>query len=233
MAPHRPRAVAFDVVETLFALDPVAAALDRVGAGPGALDGFFAGLLRDAFALGATGDARPFRAVADAALGSAHPTLAPDQRAEALDAFASLDPHPDVAPALFRVADAGLPTVALTNGSAQVTTALLERAGLDHLVARVISVDEVGVWKPRPEPYRFAADALDVGPGDLALVAVHAWDVHGAAAAGLRTGWVSREGADFPATFTPPDVQATDLVAAIDALLALPERPPEPVVGPT
>ncbi len=232
MAPHRPRAVAFDVVETMFALDPVAAALERVGAGRGALDGFFASLLRDAFALGTTGDVRPFREVADAALGSLHPTLAPDQRGAVLDAFGTLDPHPDVAPALSRVADAGLPAIALTNGSAEVTTALFDRAGLDRLVAQVISVDEVGAWKPRPDPYRFAADTVDVAPGDLALVAVHAWDVHGAAAASLLTGWVSRGGADFPATFTPPDVQGTDLVAVVDALLALPERPPDSSMRP-
>lgn len=216
--------MAFDVVETVFALDPVAAALDRVGVGGDALEGFFAGLLRDAFALGATGVARPFRAVAAAALGSAHPVLSPDQVDEVLDAFAILDPHPDVAPALTRVAEAGLPAVALTNGSAEVTHALCERAGLDHLVARVISVAEVGVWKPRPEPYLYAAEALDLGPGDLALVAAHPWDVHGAAAAGLLTGWITRHGAAFPEVFTPPDVQGTDLVVAIDALLALPER---------
>ena len=58
-------------------------------------------------------------------------------------------------------------------------------AELAGLVGRVISVDEVGVWKPAPTPYLHAAGALGVEPHQLAMVAVHAWDVHGAVRAGL------------------------------------------------
>src|ERR671912_191567 len=81
-----------------------------------------------------------------------------------------------------------------TDGAAATTTALLERTGLNALVARVISIDEVHAWKPAPAPYLRAADVLGVEPRRLALVAVHSWDVHGAHRAGLVTGWSSRRG---------------------------------------
>jgi 2-haloacid dehalogenase len=44
------------------------------------------------------------------------------------------------------------------------------------------------------------------------LVAVHPWDLDGAARAGLRTGWIDRAEAPYPGTFTAPEIRATDLV---------------------
>lgn len=222
MAAPRPRAVVFDVIETLFSLAAVDETLTRVDCGPGALTTFFAGVLRDAFALGATGGYHPFREVADASLATSLVSLDADQRAEVLDSFTTLDAHPDVAPALELLVRAEVPVGALTNGSSEVTRTLLDRSGLTDHIGPVISVDDVGVWKPRPEPYRHAAEVMSVAPDELALVAVHPWDVHGAAAAGLRTGWVARTPGPFPPVFTTPDVQGPDLVAVVDALLGLP-----------
>src|SRR5918993_936423 len=113
-----------------------------------------------------------------------------------------------------------------TDGAAATTTALLERTGLNALVARVISIDEVHAWKPAPAPYLRAADVLGVEPRRLALVAVHSWDVHGAHRAGLVTGWSPRRGGGFPATFDPPDVTGAHLVEVAEGLPALPDDTP-------
>lgn len=98
---------------------------------------------------------------------------------------------------------------------------MLEAAGLDRYVERSISVEEAGRWKPARQPYRYAAQVLGRAPGDVALVAVHAWDVHGARRAGLTTGWCSRLEAAYSSTFDPPDVLGADLVAVTRELLAL------------
>ena len=55
-----PKVLAFDVIETLAPLDPVAAALDAEKFPPHAMLLFFARLLRDAFALEAAATFRPF-----------------------------------------------------------------------------------------------------------------------------------------------------------------------------
>lgn len=47
---------------------------------------------------------------------------------------------------------------------------------------------------PRPRPARGRTR-------DVALVAVHSWDVHGARRAGLTTGWCSRIEGAFPSIF--------------------------------
>ncbi len=221
MAPPRPHAVAFDVVETSFSLDAVAEALERVGVGRETLAPFFASLLRDAFALSAAGDPHPFVEVARATLTTVAPALADEARVEVMSSFRALDPQPDLAPALDRLAAAEVPALALTNGSAEVTAGLFDRAGLADRIDRIISVDEARVWKPRAELYLYAAEVMSVAPGALALVAVHPWDLHGASRAGLLTGWVSRHDAGYPDVFAPPDVSGADLVTVVEGLLAL------------
>lgn len=222
--PHRPEAVVFDVVETLFSLDAMGTALGRAGVGAGTLDVFFSRMLRDAFALGSLREYRPFRDVAHGALAVVAPGLSAQQRDQVIAAFGDLGVHADVSPALERLQAAGIRLAALTNGSASSTNALLERHGLIDAFEVVASVDEVRAWKPQPAPYRYVADRLGLDRGRVAMVAVHAWDVHGARGAGLVTGWASRLERTWAEVFTPPDVRAADLVGVAEGLLALPQR---------
>ena len=218
MTPPRPDVVAFDVVETMFSLAPVADALEPLGV---TLDLYFARLLRDGMALTAAGDARSFPEVARAALAALAPHALDDARTAVLDAFGRLPAHPDVEPALRTLTDAGVRVVTLTNGTADSTSKLLQSSALDRYVERVISVDEAGAWKPAAAPYHHLADVVGIPPETIALVAVHSWDTHGAHRAGLTTGWCSRLESSYPAIFAPPDVSGPDLVAVVDGLLAL------------
>lgn len=222
----RPKVVAFDVVETLFSLEPLRAHLEVLGLTGAALEIWFARLLRNAFALEASGVYKPFGEVARATLEvllvenqSAADASALDQ---ALAGFAELPAYADVAPAFQLLHEAGVRIVTLTNGGADTTRRLLERAHLDHLVERVISIDEVRRWKPAREVYLHAAAVVSVAPGELALVAAHAWDVNGASRAGLVTGWVSRLEKKFLPVMTPPDVAGDTLNEVSQRLLALP-----------
>jgi 2-haloacid dehalogenase len=218
----RPLVVAFDVNETLFSLEAVGRALDDVGAADGTLQRWFAQVLSTGFALTCAGDFVPFRDLALHSLAR----MVGDQTtaAEVLEAFSTLAPHPDVKPALERLVAAGVPAVTLTNGHADTTERLLERAGLRHLVAACHDVGEVQRWKPAALPYEHCAQRNDVTAERMAMVAVHSWDIHGARRAGLVTGYASRhEGAAF-ADFAAADVNAADLPGVIDGLLALPER---------
>lgn len=130
-----------------------------------------------------------------------------------------------MAPALRRLSAAGVRAACLTNGAASVTEAFLTRAGLSDLVERVITVEEVQRWKPPGGVYRHAAQTVGVPVADLALVAAHAWDCHGAKRAGLTTGWVSRLECRYADIFALPDVTGDDLGEVVDRLLALPPAP--------
>jgi 2-haloacid dehalogenase len=221
--PTRPHVIAFDVIETLFPLEPLRRRLVEAGQPGHALELWFARILRDAFALVASGGYRPFPEIATNALASTtgH-ALSDEMTRDILAGFAELTPHPDVEPAMRRARDAGVRVVTLTNGTTRTTRTLLSRAGVDQHVEHVLSVDDVRRWKPAPEIYRHAADTCDVPVGRVALVAAHSWDTHGAHRAGLVTGWVSRLERRYAAVFDPPDVTGDDLVSVVDGLLALP-----------
>jgi 2-haloacid dehalogenase len=86
----------------------------------------------------------------------------------------------------------------------------------------VISAEEAGTWKPPAPVYQYAAAVLGVKPPQLALVAAHAWDCHGAKRAGLVTGWVSRLERAYSPVFAAPDVAGADLTEVARRLLDLP-----------
>jgi 2-haloacid dehalogenase len=137
-----------------------------------------------------------------------------------LDGFRTLDPAPDVRPAMERLRAAGVTVATLSNGGVDATRALLDRCGLLPLVARVMGVDEIRRYKPVRQIYEHAASSLGLPPARLAMIAVHAWDLEGARRAGLVTGWASRLERRWHPAMPPPDVSGPDLVAVVGGLLA-------------
>ena len=208
------RAVAFDVIGTLFSLENQRPLLVALGLPESSLETWFASSLRDLFALGAVGRLVPMATVLEDNLCGmlvAAGLEPPPHRIEmAIAGMAWLAPQPGAATALQVLRDAGLSCLALTNGSRATTEALLERAGLISSFDAVLSVDEVGLPKPRAEVYLAAVRRLGVTPAELALVAVHPWDIQGAANAGLATGYVSGESL-FPSCFDQPTFRASGL----------------------
>jgi 2-haloacid dehalogenase len=221
----RPAAVAFDVVETLMALEPLAARFERAGLPRQALREWFTRLLLYGVGLSAAGDYVPFTDAAAEALRAVSGYRLGGQDVEyVLAGFAELPAHPDAKPAMRRLADAGVRVCCLTNGGADTTAAFLARTGLEPYVERVVSVAEVGSWKPPARVYHHAADVLGLPLERTALVTVHAWDCHGAKRAGLTTGWASRLEGRYGSLFAPADVTGADLTEVADGLLALPVR---------
>jgi 2-haloacid dehalogenase len=221
---RRPAVVAFDVNETLLDLAPVRATLVELGRPADLLPTVFSRTLATGFAVSLTGSWCRFRDAFEAALASLT-DLSAAQCSTVADAFGALAPHPDVEPALRRLAGAGVRTVTLTHGSPGVAEAGLSRGGVTPLVERTLSSEVIRAWKPTPAPYLWAAGVCDVRPEEMALVAVHAWDVHGAQRAGLTGGWASRSERVHAPVFDPPHVQGRSLVDVVDALLALPPGP--------
>ena len=222
--PKRPEVIAFDIIGTLFPLSPLRPAIVALGLPPAALEGWFAAGLRDAFALSAAGD---FAALPEILGGALDQVLAeqglapePELKAAVLEGMQHLLPRTDAREAFEAVASAGLPIMAFSNGARSATQSLLEGGRLDGLVAQVVSVEDVKVYKPRREIYDHAVKMAGVAAERLALVAVHPWDINGAKAAGLTTAYMSADRPFSPA-MRKPDVQAPSLVAAVQALLAL------------
>jgi 2-haloacid dehalogenase len=216
----RPALAVFDVNETLFSLQRMGERLSEEGLPDGALDLWFARVLKDGFALTVVGQRAVFRDLAAAHLAGllrAHGLDGSDPVVDnILSAFAELSPHPDAAPALELLRDAGVRIVTLTNGHRETVERMFQRAGLDGPVERFFSVDEVGLWKPRSEPYRHVVQQCGVAPEQAMMIAVHSWDIDGANRAGLLTGYADRLEGTFVPGFQPPNVSGHDLVEVVE-----------------
>lgn len=218
------RLIVLDVNETLFGLEPVATAFAEAGLDPAHVELWFARVLRDGFAVALTGGMAAFPDLARhhvRVLAEQRGLVVGDDRVDGVVAsFRQVEPHPDVAAGLHRAREAGVVTVALTNGTVGVTEGFLERAGLRDLVDRVVDATTAGRWKPAPEPYREVLATADVPAADAGMVAAHPWDIGGAMAVGMAGGYVDRHQVSWPAYIPPPTVQGPGVDGVVEALLA-------------
>jgi len=68
----------------------------------------------------------------------------------------------------------------------------VKNADLEKLLDLVLSVEEVGVFKPSPRVYQFAVDRLALAPDEIAFLSSNAWDAYAASAFGMRVIWCNR-----------------------------------------
>ncbi|MGE5270357.1 MAG: haloacid dehalogenase type II [Thiohalocapsa sp.] len=108
--------------------------------------------------------------------------------------YLSLSPFPEVADVLRRLKGRGLQTAILSNGSPAMLRAAVESAGIAGLLDRVLSVEEVGVYKPHPRVYQLAVDRLGLTPGAILFLSSNAWDAYAASAFGFKAAWCNRYG---------------------------------------
>ena len=221
--PRLPRLLIFDVNETLSDMSPMARRFEDVGAPPHLASTWFAGLLRDGFALTAVDSSDSFAHIAaESLMVSLHDLPldrgAADAVSHIMDGFAGLPVHADVPDGIGALGGLGIRLVTLSNGSASVAESLFDRAGIREHFERLLTVEDAGRWKPAPEAYAYALQQCGVDPEEAMLVAVHPWDIDGASRAGLATAWVNRTGGPYPEYFSAPDLRAVSVTDLADQL---------------
>lgn len=211
-----PSVIVFDVNETLSDMSPLGDRFAEVGAPAEMAKLWFATLLRDGFALTASGGNGTFADIGAEALrvllaGAGIDTDPETMVEHVMAGMAGLGLHPDVPAGVRLLRAAGYRLVTLTNGSARVAEKLFVPAGIRNQFERLLSVEDAPAWKPARAAYHYAAGVCGVTPAQMLLVAVHPWDIHGAAQAGLGTAWINRTGARYPDYFVAPDYTAGSL----------------------
>ncbi len=134
-----------------------------------------------------TGDALDF---ALETLGVEKPGL----RDRLMNLYLTLDAFPEVPDVLRRLKEAGLRTAVLSNGSPKMLEAVVKAAGLEPLLDAVLSVEEVGVYKPHRKVYQLAVDRLGIPAAAIAFQSSNAWDAYAASAFGMQVVWCNRYG---------------------------------------
>lgn len=155
------------------------------------------------------------RQALDFAVLSLHAELSAGQRERLIEEYQNLRPFPDVIQGLERLRSEGHTLVAFSNGVERTARVLLGRAGVLDSLEAVVSVDDLGTFKPDPEVYRYLARRLDRPVEETWLVSSNAWDVIGAKSAGLRAAWVRRKP---DAVFDPWDIEPDLVVENLEQL---------------
>ncbi len=221
--PNRPAVIVFDVNETLSDLAPMAGRFADVGAPRQLAPQWFAMLLRDGFARMVAGGPEKFATLGRGALRTLLSDLTLDRDLDSavdyvMEGFMALSVHPDVPEGVRALRAAGYRLVTLTNGAVAVAEGLFDRAGIRGEFEALLSVEDAATWKPAARAYEYAAEQCGVELDNMLLVAVHPWDIHGAAQAGVGTAWINRTQAPYPDFFTQPDhavAALTDLTGTL------------------
>lgn len=218
----RPILISFDVNETLLSLEPIRVNLEGIFGSDPPIGEWFARLLHGSLIANTFAEHRPFGEIgAEALINLAARRgllLRAEDAIEALEPMSRLPPHPDVIEGVSRLSGAGFRMIALTNGSTLLANSQIENAGLGEMLERVVSVDEVGRFKPDAAPYRHAAQVMGVEMSEMVMVAAHDWDCAGAMAAGAEAVFIKRPGAIWGLPTPPPGKQVPDLIKLAEAL---------------
>lgn len=115
-------------------------------------------------------------------------------RERLMNSYLTLDPFPEVPGVLERLKKKGIRTAILSNGSSEMLRAAVSHARIGPFLDAVLSVEEVGVYKPHPKVYQLTVDRLGVEPQAISFQSSNAWDAWAASAFGMRVVWCNRYG---------------------------------------
>lgn len=126
-------------------------------------------------------------------------------REELLSAYRSLLPYPEVPDVLDDLKGAGCRLAILSNGDPEMLDAAVHAAGFEGVFDAVLSVSQVGIFKPAMACYKMATDFFACEPAAISFQSSNRWDIAGAHVFGLRTVWINRSNApdeypEFPAS---------------------------------
>ena len=141
-------------------------------------------------------------------------------RARLMALYLALEPFPEVRGVLAALRQAGRKLAILSNGTPAMLDAVVSRAGFGSVFDAVLSVEEVGAFKPDRRVYQLAVDRLGCPAGAIAFQSSNAWDAHAASAFGMQVVWCNRYGQRRERLPGAPDRETVTL-AALPALLGV------------
>jgi 2-haloacid dehalogenase len=167
---------------------------------------------------GTTGRHTSFRLLAERSLDTAAAMVGglPDgMKPKLMDAYLTLSAYGEVPGVLAQMKAQGAKLAILTNGDPDMIGAAVRSAGLDGVFNAVLTVHDVGVFKPDARVYNLATAKFDCGPSDITFLSSNRWDAAAAHVYGFRTMWVNRTGAPDEYPDMPADAVITDLRALL------------------
>ncbi|MBL8521462.1 MAG: haloacid dehalogenase type II [Betaproteobacteria bacterium] len=144
-------------------------------------------------------------------------SLSPSASDALLAAYRTLDVFPDALGALTALRGK-VRFAILSNGAPDMLDAVVANSPLRDVFDAVLSVEDVGVFKPDPRVYQLAVDRLGMPKARIGFVSSNGWDAAGAKAFGFTVYWINRSGAPVERLGVAPDMTLATL-AELPALI--------------
>ncbi|SFD45590.1 haloacid dehalogenase type II [Roseivivax sediminis] len=116
-------------------------------------------------------------------------------RGRLLALYRELDAYPEVPQVLAALKAAGKTCAILSNGNPEMLQDSVDAAGIGGSLDAVLSVEEVGVFKPARAVYDLVGRRFGCAPAEVLFVSSNGWDAAAAAGYGFVTAWANRAGA--------------------------------------
>ena len=131
--------------------------------------------------------------------------------ARLMNLYLSIPAYPEVPDTLLRLRERGLKLAILSNGTPAMLTAAAQHAGIAAYFDAVLSVEEVGVFKPHPRVYQLAPQRLNVVKDGICFLSSNSWDAWSAKAFGFQVLWCNRYNQAPERIPSQPDGEMQDL----------------------
>ncbi|WP_310449221.1 haloacid dehalogenase type II [Sulfuritalea sp.] len=132
-------------------------------------------------------------------------------RARLMDLYLRIAAYPEVPAMLAELKSRGIKLAILSNGTPQMLAAAVANSGIAEYFDAVLSVEEVGVFKPHPSVYGMAPQRLKVSKEQICFLSSNGWDAFAAKAFGFRVLWCNRFGQMPERIPGTPDGEIADL----------------------
>ena len=213
----------FDVNETMFSLSEIKNRFIESNLNSNLVDKWFNSTLKEGFANSHNGKFIDFFTVAKNELEKIFLVLKRNEYKKEidfiLDGFKKLMIHDDVKKSLELIYDENYKIVTLTNGSKQITESMLKHNNCEKYINRCFSIDELKVWKPNKEIYKFVCSEMNCMPSKAIMIACHGWDISGASTAGLKTGYIQNYESKLSDFYSEPDFFSKNCFSLIQKII--------------
>ena len=132
-------------------------------------------------------------------------------RERLLALYWELQMYKDVPVMLATLKAGGMQTAILSNGSPDMLDGAVDSSGMGTFLDAVLSVEDVGVFKPDPKVYQMVLDRFKCTADEVLFVSSNGWDAAAASGFGFQTVWANRAGEPMDRLFAKPQHVRSDL----------------------
>lgn len=144
--------------------------------------------------------------------------LSADNEKRLMNQYAKLTGFEDSLSVLKTIKSKNISTAILSNGSREMLATVVESNGLTPYLDKVVTVEEVRLFKTAPQSYELLLKAFPVTREEILFVSSNAWDALAAKWFGFDVFWVNRLGHPFEEIGQKPNYEGDSLSKVLELI---------------